>query len=225
MFMEDIIKMAGDAEVFSVCQRWVTQLGFDFFACGTRNPLPIFNPSIGMFSNYPIEWQMAYQNNDYVGIDPVVRRCTDAVSPQIWNCSEFAERPFAEQAQAHGIRYGVSLCIRDGRGYQSLVTFARQEEPCRAMELLELQGMLAMFGQLTHAQLVRQSQCPDVASLTSRELEVLKWSAEGKTSAEIAQIMDIKVRTVNFHVDNCVLKLSASNKLHAVVKAARVGIL
>ncbi|MGE8061127.1 autoinducer binding domain-containing protein [Pseudomonas sp. NPDC089547] len=223
--MEDIIKMADDADVYAFCRRWVKLLGFDYFAGGTRNPLPIFNPSISMFSNYPVDWQTTYQDNDYVSIDPVVRRCREFISPQAWSCREFTERPFAEQALAHGIGHGVSLCMRDGRGYQSVITFARQQEPCMAIELLELQGMLAMFGQLTHAQLVRQSQCPDLASLTSRELEVLKWTAEGKTSAEIAQIMDIKVRTVNFHVDNCVLKLSASNKLHAVVKASRVGIL
>jgi LuxR family transcriptional regulator len=225
MFMEDIITMADDTNVPLVCQRWVKLLGFDYFACGTRNPLPISNPSIVMFSNYPMEWQLAYQDNDYLSVDPVIRRCREAISPQAWSCRSFAEHQFAEHALAQGIGHGVSLCIRDGRGYQSLVTFARQEEPCQAMEVLELQGMLAMFGQLTHAQLVRQSRCPDPASLTNRELEVLKWTAEGKTSAEIAQIMDIKVRTVNFHVDNCVLKLSASNKLHAVVKAARVGIL
>jgi len=59
--------------------------------------------------------------------------------------------------------------------------------------------------------------------LTTREIEILKWSAEGKTAADIAIILSMKERTVHFHVANAVQKMGASNKISAVVQAALSG--
>lgn len=61
--------------------------------------------------------------------------------------------------------------------------------------------------------------------LTAREVEVLRWTADGKTSGEIADIMNITEHTVNFHIKNSLVKLDASNKTAAVVKAAMTGLL
>jgi LuxR family quorum-sensing system transcriptional regulator SolR len=35
--------------------------------------------------------------------------------------------------------------------------------------------------------------------LTTRERDVLRWTSEGKTSAEIGEILHMTERTVNFH--------------------------
>lgn len=59
--------------------------------------------------------------------------------------------------------------------------------------------------------------------LTTREIEILKWSAEGKTAADIAIILSMKERTVHFHVANAIQKMGASNKISAVVQAALSG--
>lgn len=59
--------------------------------------------------------------------------------------------------------------------------------------------------------------------LTHREVEVLRWSAEGKTAAEVAQILDVKLRTVNFHIGSAMRKMGVKNKTCAVVRAARDG--
>lgn len=59
--------------------------------------------------------------------------------------------------------------------------------------------------------------------LTIREMEVLKWSAKGKTAAEVAMILDVKPRTVNFHIGTAIRKIGACNKISAVVQAAKDG--
>jgi len=59
--------------------------------------------------------------------------------------------------------------------------------------------------------------------LTPREIEILRWSAEGKTAADIAIILSMKERTVHFHVANAVQKMGACNKISAVVQAALSG--
>jgi DNA-binding NarL/FixJ family response regulator len=56
-------------------------------------------------------------------------------------------------------------------------------------------------------------------ALNERELECLTWSARGKTSPEIAKIVSISKRTVNFHIENACRKLNVSTRTEAVVKA------
>ena len=61
--------------------------------------------------------------------------------------------------------------------------------------------------------------------LTFREVEVLKWCATGKTAAEVALILDVTARTVNFHVGKAIQKIGACNKMSAVVQAAKDGVI
>jgi len=62
------------------------------------------------------------------------------------------------------------------------------------------------------------------SGLTLREIEVLKWSAEGKTAAEVAMILNVKIRTVNFHISSAIRKMGVNNKMSAVVQAALHGV-
>ena len=67
---------------------------------------------------------------------------------------------------------------------------------------------------------------PEVsAKLSTREREVLQWTAVGKTSSEISRILNIAERTVNFHINNVMTKLNAPNKTSAATKAAVLGLL
>jgi DNA-binding NarL/FixJ family response regulator len=55
--------------------------------------------------------------------------------------------------------------------------------------------------------------------LTDREREVLTWVARGKTSSEIAIILGLRERTVNFFCDQAMKRLDATNRTQAVAKA------
>ena len=55
--------------------------------------------------------------------------------------------------------------------------------------------------------------------LTPKELEVLKWLKQGKSSWDISIILGRSERTMNFHVGNIVRKLDAMNRTHAVAIA------
>ncbi len=57
-------------------------------------------------------------------------------------------------------------------------------------------------------------------ALNNRELECLTWSARGKTSPEIATILSLSKRTINFHIENACRKLNVSTRTEAVAKAA-----
>jgi two-component system KDP operon response regulator KdpE len=60
--------------------------------------------------------------------------------------------------------------------------------------------------------------------LTEREREVLTWAARGKTSAEIAAILGVRERTVNFHCDRAMRRLDVTNRTQAVAKAIAQGL-
>jgi DNA-binding CsgD family transcriptional regulator len=64
----------------------------------------------------------------------------------------------------------------------------------------------------------------DVRPLTAREIEVTEWMHCGKTNEEIAELLNISVYTVKNHVQKILLKLSASNRTQAVLRAVEAGI-
>jgi DNA-binding NarL/FixJ family response regulator len=70
------------------------------------------------------------------------------------------------------------------------------------------------------AGVARSEIWPKLVKLNDREIETLTWVARGKTSAEIAQILGLTKRTVDFHLDNARTKLGATTRTQAVVKAA-----
>ena len=55
--------------------------------------------------------------------------------------------------------------------------------------------------------------------LTSRQREVLAWTAAGKTAWEIGEILRITKRTVDEHTQTAARKLGAVNRTQAVVLA------
>ena len=62
------------------------------------------------------------------------------------------------------------------------------------------------------AGVARTGLWPKTVGLNDREVEVLTWVARGKTSAEIAQIIGLTKRTVDFHIDNARGKLGAATR-------------
>lgn len=62
-------------------------------------------------------------------------------------------------------------------------------------------------------------------TLTPREREVMRLSAEGLTSAEIAGQLGMSTRTANQHVDNVADKLGTRNRAHTVAEILRRGLL
>jgi DNA-binding response OmpR family regulator len=75
------------------------------------------------------------------------------------------------------------------------------------------------------ARAARNDIWPNDVRLSEREVETLTWAARGKTSAEIAVILDLTKRTVDFHVDNARAKLGVTTRIQAVVKAAAGGLI
>ena len=61
--------------------------------------------------------------------------------------------------------------------------------------------------------------------LTDREVEVLNHVLEGKSSKEVARLLFVSKRTVDFHLTNIYHKLHVTNRVQAVLRAAQMGFL
>ena len=61
--------------------------------------------------------------------------------------------------------------------------------------------------------------------LSDREKECLNWTALGKSSWSIGQILGISESTVNFHIKNVMKKLKTHSRTAAAVKAMSLGLI
>ena len=72
---------------------------------------------------------------------------------------------------------------------------------------------------------MNQMKLKPVVQLSEREKEVLRWTGDGKTADEIAQILNLSNSTINFHLRKAMFKLNAPNKTSAIVKAIYLNLL
>jgi DNA-binding NarL/FixJ family response regulator len=80
--------------------------------------------------------------------------------------------------------------------------------------------MLEMIINARLAGVARNDVWPKLVTLNDREIEALTWVARGKTSAEVADVIGLSKRTVDFHLDNARVKLGAATRTEAAIKAA-----
>jgi len=219
-----------EGALFSSLLRAARELGFEYCAYGMRIPVPLSNPRTHLVNNYPPAWQERYHSQGYLKIDPTVRHGVRSLEPLLWSDTLFAGAPqMWHEARGAGLRFGWAQAARDPRGIGGMLTLARSHERLTPAELRSKGMKMAWLAQASHLAMARcltPVLVPEAAArLTGRELEALKWTADGKSSEEIALILGISTRTVNFHLANAVAKLGASNKLAAAVKATALGLL
>lgn len=193
-------------------------------------PLPISNPKIVSFSNYPDAWQIRYREKNYLAVDPTVHHGNRSIRPILWSDDVFTSSlDLWEDAQSFGLRIGWAQATRDMNGVSGMLTLARSSETITPQELREKGPKMMWLSHFAHISMSRRLTAkimPEAeVNLTEREVEVLRWTAEGKTSYEVAEIIGITERTINYHINNAVAKLNASNKTAAAIRAGMLGLL
>ncbi|GGZ01138.1 LuxR family transcriptional regulator [Pseudoduganella plicata] len=226
--LQGLLTATTEDDLFAVLSAAARDLGFEYCAYGLRMPLPVSNPKVYMRNNYSPHWQERYARLNYVRVDPTVAHGMKSVLPLVWTDKVFDQcQEFWEDARHHGLRVGWAQSSYDARGVGGLLTLARSHDRLSESELRDHSLKMSWLVQVAHEGMTRvvSIAAPSGPALTARELEVLRWTADGKTSGEVGQIMHISERTVNFHVNNALAKLGAVNKTAGVVKAAMLRLL
>jgi DNA-binding CsgD family transcriptional regulator len=202
-------------------------MGFENFTYVLSIDVPSLKPQQYVINGFPEEWLKRYLSRGYFKVDPLIRYAQNSTLPAIWNDQMFHDgksEQFWEEARAFGLDGGVSFSVHEQPGVRGIFSLARDKPlDLRGMDLAALIGRGQMFASLLHHAVVRL-ELPKLvpeqsATLTAREQECLKWSAEGKTAWETGQILNITERTAVFHINNVIQKLGAANKTQAIVRA------
>jgi LuxR family transcriptional regulator len=222
-----LIPTVTPAAIFARIEQAALQLGFDHVAYGFQAPYPVTNPKLTLLNNYPTAWQQRYAQAGYLFTDPTVAHGRQSQTPILWSEQAFASnRALWADAQDHGIKTGWAQSSLERSGAGSLLTLCRCAEPLTANELQAKETSMRWLVQVAHVSLSRAisaQEDPACAALTTREREVLQWSADGKSAQDIADILIVSKSTVDFHLKNVINKLQSPNKTAAVARAALMG--
>lgn len=217
-------------KLFGIIVSIAHDLGFDYCAYGLRMPLPLTQPKIATFNNYPAAWQRQYQAQSYLAIDPTVHHGMRSLLPILWSEGLFSSaRELWECARSFGLEVGWAQASRDINGVGGMLTLARSGELISDAELQAKCYQMTWLAQMAHLamsqHLIPKLSSESLVQLSIREIEVLRWTGDGKTSGDISDILNISERTVNFHIANAITKLNTPNKTAAVIRAVILGLL
>lgn len=226
-------RFAGESEIstmFKTALDITCELGFETCSFSLNSTLQTNDTRNVRINNHSNEWNKIYKQEKYAEIDPILVHCKNSLLPLVWDEKSFPQTAvFWSQAQYHGLKYGWSQAVHDFNGIFSVLTLGRTHSPVGAEELYEKAGQVLWLCHAMHTVVAKglrnAPEKEQKSKLTCREIEVLKWCAQGKTAAETAKILVLSERTIGFHVKSAMDKLGAQNKTCAVLRAAKAGLL
>jgi DNA-binding CsgD family transcriptional regulator len=220
-FRQRLVDFAGD-------------LGFGLVSAFVIAEFPDKSRSFTMIHNAPDGFaESATRNGEDAARDPVLQRLKKYSVPFVYDQSVYVNAGAGdlwEEQAPFGYKTGIAVSLHIPGSKQFMLGFDREDPlPTRDEELTRMLAdlqLVAVHAQDAAARLLLPP-APDAAkpSLTKRELEILKWTAAGKTAGETAQILCISTHTVTYHVRTILEKLNATNKHKAVLNAIALGLI
>jgi DNA-binding CsgD family transcriptional regulator len=147
----------------------------------------------------------------------------------------WARAQWAELSRDHGIEHQLAIPLPPGtEGLRWFVLGRAEVFEAERMHLARrVQKVIAGLDRQAAAlrQWQRRAPQPDAVAvatdvhLTPRELSVLTLVADGLTAAAVARRLVVAERTVHKHLERAYAKLGVSDRVSAVLRAQRLGIL
>ena len=209
--------------------------GFDYFAVCTVDAgefLSVSGMPRSYITNLPGEWVSHYVADRLYFRDPVLKACTRTSFATDWSrfaneeeCSQ-SEMQVLQDARHFGLRSGIGLSVKRLEGSMQIVSLASRGKTGRSPDTLARLTLGSM--QLANLFARIDGNRPETAPrprLSAREAECLTWVALGKASSEISEIIDLSANTVDFHIKRAMVKLDATSRTFAIVRALRLGLI
>ncbi len=183
--------------------------------------------------DFPSDYIKGYFENNWDRVDPIPPFACQTRNFFFW--SDVFRQPllttrqkrFQDHCKVMGIRSGLTIPLH---GPGSQIDIANFVKCYKNPENKESAAFLFSIAHQTRVRFTELTEGPpkiDVrpVTLTGREFECLKWIRDGKTNSEIAEILGISNKTVEFHLSNAMVKLGANNRIMALIHAIQLGIL
>ena len=208
-------------------------MGFERFSAMTVVDHTLGRSEFITIDNCPPGFKETW-NDPRLGMsDPVMQHCKSQSVPIVWDQRTYVDHGAGElwESQArYGYRTGVCLALHLPEGRHFLLGMNRNEVlPADSIELIRLVADMQLFA--VHALdaalrlLLPVELQLEQPRLRPRELEVLRWTMDGKTAWEVGGILSITERTVVLHLQSAMHKLDCKSKHQAVLKALRLGLI
>ena len=206
--------------------------------CGFRSFM-IFNmpattsldlSSNSIITNWPAELLSSYDQSHLLSTSPVIRHIRTSSVPLQYDFDEPGQLLFTqgqEEPRQLFTRFnmprGVHFPVHDATGARGVVTFAGDRPLCSVGEMAEIAFLcMHVFDRLAQ---IRELDSRATEVLSEREIDCLNWTAAGKTSVEIAEILGLSEHTINHYLNRATKKLDTVNRTQAVAKALRIGLI
>ena len=184
-------------------------------------------------TNVPAAWEEQYSSRRYYDHDPVLLFALYNMVPESWSTITQRDKLTNRQqriisdAEDIGLRNGIIVPVHGPGGEFAVLSLSHSENGKQdRANVANDEAYIHMFVLRFHS-IVRKlrdpSQNEPPADLTNREIDVLFWTAEGKSTWDISQILGISEATVNFHINSAKRKLGVYSKAHAVAKMFSFG--
>jgi DNA-binding CsgD family transcriptional regulator len=213
--------------------RFAQRLGFETVSAMTVVDKGIGDSEFITVDNTPVAFQNVFAGTGSGRRDPVMQHCKRNSVPIIWGQSTYLANDAIDiwETQApFGYRNGIAMALHLPEGRHFMLGVDRDQLlPVNNDELTRMVAELQLFA--VHAQdtamrvLVSAPLQPERPALRPRELEILRWTMDGKTAWEVAAVLALTERTVVMHLQNAMDKLGCTSKHQAVLKALRLGLI
>ncbi|WP_171946499.1 LuxR family transcriptional regulator [Hyphomicrobium sp. CS1GBMeth3] len=185
--------------------------------------------------NFPAGWEQGWRQ--FMAVDPYYRACFSGTDPIDWIDVQHSDEISPAQNKAfeflgdYGLSRGITIPVHLPFGRFAVMS-AIADRSCKNWHVLRTGAREPLFRVMhafTRAIFQRgfetQIEVADRVMLTRREVECMRWAALGKTSAEIAIILDRSPETIRLHIKNSIAKLNATNRVQAVANAVDRGLI
>ncbi|WP_159084295.1 helix-turn-helix transcriptional regulator [Dongshaea marina] len=206
--------------------------GYNYFCFGLFNPVP--SPKALFNRNTPSAWNHYYAQNQLLEIDPIVDLSYRQSRPIYWDQLRFLyqlkplQLKFLHAAREAGLYEGLSIPLHGPCHYHAILSLFLNSQSRSDSQSSSLASLLLCANHLfDKACELYGSRYFKILNkdLSERECECLRWASEGKTSWEIAKILGISERTVNYHLTQSASKTDSSNRYQAIARAVYAGLL
>ncbi|KKX30171.1 LuxR family transcriptional regulator [Rhizobium sp. LC145] len=180
-------------------------------------------------TNLPEDYLKEFDRQRLLRRSPAVRRLTESGVPFCWSIDEKNDdlaipEPIVELQHRFGMPTHLAMGLTSVDGERFALHFAGSRRLPRQVEINEL-TMLSLQAFDVFDRIRRSSRANVSGLLSSRELEVVRWTAQGKTSVEIGRILSLSDHTVNAYMTNAIKKMDCVNRTQLVAKAIRLKLI
>ncbi|MFI0846149.1 helix-turn-helix transcriptional regulator [Mesorhizobium sp. IMUNJ 23232] len=117
---------------------------------------------------------------------------------------------------------GIAFPVFSDRGQCGLIAFWGRDIVLGGDHVFDIHARC--FSLFDAVATIRSNELRKMPTISKREMECLKLTANGLTSEEIAASLKLSIHTANQYLASSTQKLNATNRIHAVAKAMKLGL-